>query len=59
VRLGEESFPIRFGDAVFVAAGEIHKFVAADDDLSGLMCTVWDKELRVAVHGEPTLKVFG
>jgi quercetin dioxygenase-like cupin family protein len=59
VRLGEEFFPIRFGDAVFVAADEIHEFVAAADDLLGLMCTVLDKELRVVVHSEQTLKVFG
>jgi quercetin dioxygenase-like cupin family protein len=58
VRLGNEFFPISFGDAVFVAADEIHEFVAADDDLLGLMCTVLDKELRVKVHGEQTLEVF-
>jgi S-methyl-1-thioxylulose 5-phosphate methylthiotransferase len=58
VRLGEELFPIGFGDAVFVTADEVHEFVAAEDDLLGLMCTVLDKELRVAVHGEQTLKVF-
>jgi quercetin dioxygenase-like cupin family protein len=59
VRLGEEFFPISFGDAVFVAADEVHEFVAADDDLLGLMCTVLDKDLRVTVHGEQTLEVFG
>ncbi len=58
VRLGEELFPIGPGDAVFVAADEVHEFIAADDDTLGLMCAVLDKELRVTVHGEQTLKIF-
>jgi quercetin dioxygenase-like cupin family protein len=59
VRLGEDLFPISFGDAVFVPADEVHEFIAADDDCLGIMCTVLDKDLRVTVHGEQTLQMFG
>ncbi|MBN1995160.1 MAG: cupin domain-containing protein [Anaerolineae bacterium] len=58
VCLGEEVFPIRFGDAIFVEADEIHQFRAAQDEALGFMCAVLDKELRVAVHGEQKLVIF-
>jgi S-methyl-1-thioxylulose 5-phosphate methylthiotransferase len=58
IRLGEEVYPIHFGDAVFVEADQIHQFRAADDDVLGFMCTVLDKELRVTVHGEQHLTKY-
>lgn len=58
VRLGNETFPIEFGDAIFVSADEIHQFRAADDGPLGFLCTVLDKELRVSVHGEQKLTLF-
>jgi quercetin dioxygenase-like cupin family protein len=58
VRLGEAVFPIRFGDAIFVEADEVHQFRAAEDEPLGFMCAVLDKELRVTVHGEQRLVMF-
>ncbi|MGA2763346.1 MAG: cupin domain-containing protein [Spirochaetia bacterium] len=58
IRLGEEIFPIRFGDAVFVGSGDVHQFQAAADDCLGFLCAVLDKELRVKVHGEQHLEKF-
>jgi quercetin dioxygenase-like cupin family protein len=58
VRLGEAVFPIRFGDAIFVEADEVHQFRAAEDEPLGFMCAVLDKELRVTVHGEQRLVIF-
>jgi len=58
ILLGEDVFPVKFGDAVFVEADEIHQFRAAEDELFGFLCTVLDKELRVTVHGEQTLVIF-
>lgn len=58
VRLGEEIAPIRFGDAIYIPANEIHEFRAADDEGLGFMCAVLDKALRVTVHGEQTAKTF-
>jgi quercetin dioxygenase-like cupin family protein len=58
VRLGEQIHPIKFGDAVFVSADEIHQFRASDDDTLGLMCAVLDKDLRVTVHGEQHLTKY-
>jgi quercetin dioxygenase-like cupin family protein len=51
VRLGDETHPIRFGDAIFVESDQIHQFRAAEDEVLGFMCAVLDKELRVSVHG--------
>lgn len=58
VRLGEELFPIQFGDAIFVESDEVHQFRAAQDESLGFMCAVLDKELRETVHGEQTLVMF-
>jgi quercetin dioxygenase-like cupin family protein len=58
VRLGEQLRPIKFGDAVFVSADEIHQFRAADDETLGLLCAVLDKDLRVTVHGEQHLTKY-
>ncbi len=58
VRLGDEFFPISFGDAIFVESDEIHQFLAGEDEPLGFMCAVLDKELRVTVHGEQTLQIF-
>ncbi len=58
VRLGEQIHPIKFGDAIFVSADEIHQFLAADDETLGFMCAVLDKDLRVTVHGEQNLTKF-
>ena len=58
IRLGEDVFPVQFGDAVFVGSDEIHQFRATEDELLGFLCTVLDKELRVAVHGEQKLVIF-
>lgn len=58
VRLGAECSPIAAGDAVFIAAGEVHEFIAAHDDVLGFMCAVLDKQLRAAVHGEQWLELF-
>ena len=58
IRLGEELWPIQFGDAIFVESDEIHQFRAAPDEPLGFMCAVLDKELRVTVHGEQTLVMF-
>lgn len=58
VRLGEEIYPIRFGDAIFIEADEIHQFRTVGDEPLGFMCAVLDKELRVAVHGEQKLIMF-
>ena len=58
ILLGEEIFPVQFGDAVFVEADEVHQFRAAEDEPLGFLCTVLDKELRVKVHGEQTLVIF-
>jgi len=59
LRLGQADLPIQFGDAIFVEADEIHQFRAAEDEPLGFMCAVLDKELRIKVHGEQKLKVFG
>jgi len=58
VRLGEEVFPIQFGDAIYVEPDEVHTFQAAEDDTLGFMCAVLDKDLRVTVYGEQTLTIF-
>lgn len=58
VRLGDEIHPIQFGDAIFVPSDEIHQFRAADDEELGFLCTVLDKELRIAVHGEQHLTKY-
>lgn len=58
VRLGQDVFPIQFGDAVYVEPDEIHYFQAAEDEPLGFLCAVLDKELRVAVHGEQRLTIF-
>ena len=58
IRLGQEVYPIQFGDAIFVESDEIHQFRAAADEPLGFMCAVLDKELRVAVHGEQKLTMF-
>lgn len=58
IRLGEEVFPIRFGDAIFVESDEVHQFRAAEDEPLGFMCAVLDKELRVTVHGKQKLVMF-
>jgi quercetin dioxygenase-like cupin family protein len=58
IRLGEEVYPIHFGDAIFVESDQIHQFRAADDDVLGFLCTVLDKELRVTVHGEQHLTKY-
>jgi quercetin dioxygenase-like cupin family protein len=58
VRLSGEILPIGCGDAVFVPAGEVHEFMAAEDEALGFMCAVLDRELRVTVHGEQTLAKF-
>jgi quercetin dioxygenase-like cupin family protein len=54
VRLGTETFPVRFGDTIYIPPNEIHQFRAGDDVL-GFMCVVLDPELRAAVHGEQDL----
>jgi quercetin dioxygenase-like cupin family protein len=59
VRLGDEDFPIGFGDAIFVSADEVHMFQAAPDEALGFMCAVLDRELRASVHGEQTLTKYG
>ena len=58
VRLGEESFSIQFGDAIFVESDEIHQFQASENETLGFMCAVLDKSLRATVHGEQALQVF-
>ena len=58
VRFGEELHPIRFGDAIFVPADEVHQFIAADDERLGFLCAVLDADLRVKVHGEQTWTKF-
>jgi quercetin dioxygenase-like cupin family protein len=55
IRLGDEIYPIRFGDAVFVESDQIHQFRAAEDEVLGFLCAVLDKDLRVSVHGEQRL----
>ena len=37
ILLGEDVFPVKFGDAVFVEADEIHQFRAAEDELFGFL----------------------
>ena len=58
VRLGEEDYPISFGDAIFVPSDEVHMFQAAPGEPLGFMCAVLDKDLRVSVHGEQTLEQY-
>jgi len=58
VRLGEEVFPIQFGDTIFVESDEVHQFRAGESEPLGFMCAVLDKELRVTVHGEQKLVMF-
>lgn len=58
VRLGDETFPIAFGDAVFVPSDEIHQFRAAADAHLGILCAVLDRELRPIVHGEQHITHF-
>ncbi len=58
VQLGDDCFPIQFGDAIFVSADEIHQFRAGENEVLGFMCAVLDKDLRVTVHGKQTLQVF-
>jgi quercetin dioxygenase-like cupin family protein len=58
VCLGEEVYPIQFGDAIFVASEEIHQFRAAEDAKLGFLCAVLDRELRVTVHGEQHLTKY-
>lgn len=54
VRLGIETFPVSFGDAIYILPDEIHQFQAGDQIL-GFLCVVLDRELRVTVHGEQEL----
>ncbi len=58
VRIEDETHPVRFRDAVFVTADAVHQFVAGEDEPFGFLCTVLDKELRVAVHGTQTLEIY-
>jgi quercetin dioxygenase-like cupin family protein len=58
VRLGDELHPIRFGDAIFVPADEVHQFTAAADERLGFLCAVLDADLRATVHGEQTWTKF-
>jgi quercetin dioxygenase-like cupin family protein len=58
VRLGEELYPIKFGDVIFVSSDEVHQFLAAADESLGFMCAVLDKDLRVTVHGEQHLTKY-
>lgn len=58
VRLGKETYPVQFGDAVFVEPDEIHQFRAAEDEHLGFLCAVLDKDLRLIVHGEQRLTMF-
>jgi quercetin dioxygenase-like cupin family protein len=53
--LGDEVYPIQFGDAIFVESDQIHQFRAAGEEVLGFLCTVLDKDLRVSVHGEQHL----
>ena len=58
VRLDRNTYPIGFGDVIFVSSDEVHQFRASEDECLGFMCAVLDKELRVVVHGEQTLVMF-
>lgn len=46
VQIGQEFFPIRFGDAIHIASGELHQFTAAPDEQLGFLCVVLDERLR-------------
>ncbi len=58
VRIADEVHAVKFGDTIFVEADDVHQFVAGEDEPFGFLCTVLDKELRVAVHGPQTLEIY-
>ena len=51
VRMGNKTFPVKAGDALFVPANEIHQFKADSNKAFGFLCTIIDKGLHESVYG--------
>jgi len=58
VVIGENVFPVQFGDAIFVEPNEKHQFRANKNEIFGFLCTVLAAALRPQVLGEQRRVLF-